>query len=227
MMAPEKNKNPLGRQSMCDRLAMDFEDGWVVNLGAGIPTLCSNYDFGDKTIIFHSENGILGYGPFAPVGSEDPHLANAGNDHVTLVPESAIVDHADSFALIRGGHVDVVVMGAYEVAENGDLANWKIGGRRGGAIGGAMDLAVGAKRVWIVMEHTTRDGKPRLLSHCNLPLTAAGTVNRVVTNFGLFEVTGQEFLLIENAPGYAPEEIGAVTEGRMVVADDLMEFRLA
>ncbi len=220
-------KTPLNRQAMCDRLAMEFQDGWVVNLGAGIPTLCSNYDFSDKTIIFHSENGILGYGSIAPVGEENVHLVNAGNDYVTLVPETAIVHHADSFALIRGGHVDVVVMGAYEVAENGDLANWKVGGRRGGAIGGAMDLAVGAKRVFIAMEHTTRDGKPRLRKRCAVPITALGVVTLVCTNLGLFEIVDQAFMLREIAPGYTPDDIRAVTEGKLIVADGLREFRIA
>lgn len=219
-------RKPLSRQAMCDRLAMEFQDGWVVNLGAGIPTLCSNYDFKDKTIIFHSENGILGYGSIAPVGEENVHLVNAGNDYVTLVPETAIVHHADSFAIIRGSHVDVVVMGAYEVAENGDLANWKIGGRRGGAIGGAMDLAVGAKRVFIAMEHTTRDGQPRLRKRCAVPLTALDVVDLVCTNLGLFEVTGGAFVMREIAPGYTPDEIRAVTEGGLIVPDDLREFRV-
>ena len=220
-------KTALSRQAMCDRLAMEFRDGWVVNLGAGIPTLCSNFDFKDKTIIFHSENGILGYGSIAPVGEENVHLVNAGNDYITLVPETAIVHHADSFAIIRGGHVDVVVMGAYEVAENGDLANWKIGGRRGGAIGGAMDLAVGAKRVFIAMEHTTRDGKPRLRKRCAVPITALSVVNLVCTNLGLFEIVDEAFVLREIAPGYTPDDIRAVTEGRLIVPDGLREFRIA
>jgi 3-oxoacid CoA-transferase B subunit len=206
---------------MCDRVAMEFEDGWVVNLGAGIPTLCSNFDFGDKMIVFHSENGVLGYGPIAAAGEENPYLVNAGNDYVTLVPYTAVVHHADSFALIRGGHVDAVVMGAYEVAQNGDLANWKIAGRRGGAIGGAMDLAVGAKRVLIVMEHVTRDGRPRLRRRCAMPLTAIGCVDMVVTNLGLFDVRDEAFNLREIAPGVTVEEIRALTEGDVEVCAEL------
>lgn len=225
-VATALENKPLSRQAMCNRLAMEFQDGWLVNLGAGIPTLCSNYDFKDKTIIFHSENGILGYGPIAPAGEENVHLVNAGNDYVALVPHTAIVHHADSFALIRGGHVDVVVMGAYEVAENGDLANWKIGGRKGGAIGGAMDLAVGAKRVYIVMEHATRDGKPRLRERCEVPVTALGCVDLVCTNLGLFEIKDGAFVMREIAPGYTPDEVRAVTEGEFVVPDDLRPFRL-
>jgi len=135
----------LSRQQMCNRLAMEFGDGWIVNLGIGIPTLCSNFDFGDKEIIFHSENGVIGYGPLAATGKEDLHLVNAGGQHVTLRPGAAIVHHADSFALIRAGRLDATVLGAYEVAENGDFANWKLAGQQGGGIGGAMDLAACAK----------------------------------------------------------------------------------
>lgn len=218
-------KLSLGIQAMCDRLAMEFQDGWVVTLGAGIATQVSNFDFKDKTIIFHSENGVLGYGPLASDGKEDINLTNASNECVTLLPLTAIVHHADSFALIRGGYVDAVVMGAYEVAENGDLANYKITGRRGGGIGGAMDLAVNAKQVFIAMEHTTRKGQPRLRKRCELPLTAAGVVNLVVTNLGAFEVTDEGFVLKEIAPGYTPEEIQAETEARLIIADDLKEFQ--
>ena len=217
-------KKPLDRQAMCNRLAMEFQDGWMVNLGIGIPTLCSNYDFGDRSIIFHSENGVIGYGPMAAQGGEDVDLVNAGGQNVTLVKGAAIVHHADSFALIRGGYLDATVLGSYEVAENGDFANWKTEGRKGGGIGGAMDLAVGAKRVFIAMEHTTREGRPRLLKSCTLPLTGAGVVKLVATNLGLFEVTPEGFLLREIAPGYTPEEIQAVTEARLNVSKDLTEF---
>ncbi len=217
-------KTPLTRQAMCDRLAMEFGDGWIVNLGIGMPTLCSNYDFGDRDIVFHSENGVIGYGPLAPEGEEDLHLVNAGGQYVTLKQGAAIVHHADSFSLIRGGHLDVTVLGAYEVAENGDFANWKTAGRKGGGIGGAMDLAVGAKRVFIAMEHTTRDGQPRLLKRCSLPVTAVGVVKLVVTTLGLFEVASEGFVLREIAPGYTPEEVQAVTEATLVVPEDLKEF---
>lgn len=220
-------KAPLDAQSMCSRLAMEFQDGWVVNLGAGMATLCSNFDFAEKTIIFHSENGVLGYGAIAPRDRENIHLTNASNEYVTLVPGTAIVNHADSFALIRSGRLDVTVMGAYEVAENGDFANWKIAGRRGGGIGGAMDLAVGARRVFIVMEHTTRDGRPRLVDRCTLPVTAVRAVTRVVTNLGLIEVTPEGFLLCEIAPGYTPAEVQDVTGAKLAIADDLKEFQAA
>ena len=156
-MAEEKTS--LDRQTMCNRIAMEFKDGWVVNLGVGMPTLCSNYEFGDTDILFQSENGVIGYGPLAAEGEEDIHLVNAGGQHVTLQKGAAIIHHAVSFSLIRAGYVDVTVMGAYEVAENGDFANWKTAGRKGGGIGGAMDLAVGAKQVFLALEHTTRGGR--------------------------------------------------------------------
>lgn len=219
-------KTPLSRQAMADRLAMEFQDGWVVNLGIGIPTLCSNFDLGEKVVVFHSENGVIGYGPLAQEGEEDLHLVNAGTQYVTLNPGAAIIHHADSFAIIRGGHVDVTVMGAYEVSEKGAFANWKTAGRKGGGIGGAMDLAVGAKRLFIAMEHTTREGQPRLVKQCSLPVTAVGVVKLVVTSLGLFEVTPEGFLLKEIAPGYTPEEVQALTEARLIVPDDPPEFRL-
>lgn len=219
-------KPKLARQAMCDRLAMEFQDEWIVNLGVGMPTLCSNYVDASKDIIFHSENGVIGYGPLAPEGQEDKHLVNAGGQKVTARPGMAIVHHADSFALIRGGMIDVTVMGAYEVAENGDFANWRIPIRKGGGIGGAMDLAACAKRVFIAMEHTTRDGKPKLLHHCRLPITAPGVVKLVATDLGLFEITPQGFTLREYAPGWTPDEIQSLTEAKIVVASDLKAFRL-
>src|SRR6202008_779423 len=166
----------LTRQQMCDRLAMEFGDGWIVNLGIGIPTLFSNFDFGDKQIIFHSENGVIGYGPLAAPGKEDLHLVNAGGQHVTLKPGAAIVHHADSFGLIRSGRIDVTVLGAYEVADNGDFANWKMAGQKRGGIGGAMDLAACAKHVFLAREPVTRRGQPRLFERCAIPVTARGAV---------------------------------------------------
>ncbi|MCY4365361.1 MAG: 3-oxoacid CoA-transferase subunit B [Chloroflexi bacterium] len=222
-MTEEKPK--LQRQAMCDRLAMEFQDDWIVNLGVGMPTLCSNYVDPTKDLIFHSENGVIGYGPLAPAGEEDRHLVNAGGQNVVPIPGMAIVHHADSFALIRGGMVDVTVMGAYEVAENGDFANWRIPNRKGGGIGGAMDLAACAKQVFIALEHTTRDGKPRMLKRCALPITAPGVVTLVATDLGLFKVTPQGFELREHAPGWTPEEIQELTEATLVIPPDLKEFR--
>ena len=220
---PEKPR--LTRQAMCDRLAMEFQDGWIVNLGVGMPTLCSNYVDPDKSLVFHSENGAIGYGPLAPPETADRHLVNAGGQQVTPLPGMAIVHHADSFALIRKGMVDVTVMGAYEVAENGDFANWRIPNRKGGGIGGAMDLAACAKRVFVALEHTTREGQSRLLTRCTLPITSPGVVKLVVTDLGLFEVTPQGFTLREHAPGFTAAEIQECTEARLTIADDLREFR--
>ena len=222
-MATDKPR--LQRQAMCDRLAMEFQDEWIVNLGVGMPTLCSNYVDPDKDLVFHSENGVIGYGPLAPAGEEDPHLVNAGGQNVTAVPGMAIVHHADSFALIRKGMVDVTVMGAYEVAENGDFANWRIPTRKGGGIGGAMDLAACAKQVFIAMEHCTRDGQPRMLKRCALPITAPGVVTLVATDLGLFRVTPQGFELREHAPGWSPEDIQELTEAQLIIPEDLQEFR--
>ncbi len=219
-------KPRLSRQAMCDRLAMEFQDEWIVNLGVGMPTLCSNYVDPNKDIIFHSENGVIGFGPLAPEGQEDRHLVNASSQHVTVRPGMAIVHHADSFALIRSGMVDVTVMGAYEVAENGDFANWRIPNRKGGGIGGAMDLAACAKRVFIAMEHVTREGESRMLERCKLPITAPGVVTLVATDLGLFEVTPQGFTLREHAPGWSPEEIQAQTGSKLHIPDDLLEIRM-
>ena len=219
------DKPKLERQAMCDRLAMEFQDGWIVNLGVGMPTLCSNYVDPNKDIIYHSENGVVGYGPLAPEGEEDPHLVNAGGQNVTSRPGMAIVHHADSFALIRGGMIDVTVLGAYEVSENGDFANWRIPTRKGGGIGGAMDLAACAKRVFIAMEHTTRDGRPKLLHRCQLPITAPGAAKLLATDLGLFEIGPDGFVLREYAPGWTPDEIQVLTEAKLVVPNDIKAFR--
>ncbi len=197
--------NGWDRQQMADRLAHEFQEGWIVNLGVGIPTLCSNTDIGDRDILYHAENGVIGYGPVLPPGEEDLHLVNAGGQNVSLKPGAAIVHHADSFAIIRSGRIDVTVMGAYQVAANGDFANWKVGGAKGGGIGGAMDLAACAKRVFIILEHTTRKGEPRLLRACTLPVTARGVVTLVATNLGLFAPAGDGFVVRELAPGVSFE----------------------
>jgi len=219
------DKPKLERQAMCDRFAMEFQDEWIVNLGVGMPTLCSNYVDPSRDIITHSENGVIGYGPLAEEGKEDGHLVNAGGQFVTAQPGMSILHHADSFAVIRGGMVDVTVMGAYEVAENGDFANWRIPSRKGGGIGGAMDLAACAKRVFIAMEHNTREGGPKLLNRCTLPITAPGVVKLLATDLGLFEITPEGFVLREHAPGWNPEEIQELTEAKLIIPPDLKEFR--
>jgi 3-oxoacid CoA-transferase B subunit len=214
----------LNRQQMADRVAREFQDGWIVNLGVGIPTMCSNTDIGDRDITYHSENGVIGYGGVAAEGHEDLNLVNAGGQNVTLKPGAAVVHHADSFGVIRGGHIDATVMGAYQVSMTGDFANWKLKGQKGGGIGGAMDLAACAKRVFIIMEHVTRDGSPRLVTACDLPVTARGVVTLVATNYGLFQPTGNGFRLLEIAPGVTVDEVRAATGGTLTVADDLKEI---
>jgi 3-oxoacid CoA-transferase B subunit len=204
------------RQQMADRLAQEFQDGWIVNLGVGIPTLCSNTDIGGREVIYHAENGVIGYGPVLPEGQEDLHLVNAGGQNVSLKPGAAIIHHADSFAIIRSGRIDVTVMGAYEVSAGGDFANWKVAGAKGGGIGGAMDLAASAKRVFIILEHTQRGGAPRLLAQCSLPVTARGVVKLVATNYGLFEPLGEAFRVRELAPGIGLEAARAATGAPLV-----------
>jgi 3-oxoacid CoA-transferase B subunit len=199
------------RQQMADRIANRFQDGWIVNLGVGIPTLCSNTDIAPRHVIYHSENGVIGYGPVAAPGEEDLDLVNAGGQNVTLLAGAAVVHHADSFAIIRGGRIDVTVMGAYEVSAGGDFANWKLAGAKGGGIGGAMDLAACAQRVFIIMEHTTRTGAPRLVPRCALPVTARGVVRLVATNLGLFEPVGEAFRISELAPGISRDAVAAAT----------------
>jgi 3-oxoacid CoA-transferase B subunit len=216
----------LTRQQMCDRLAMEFEDGWIVNLGIGIPTLTSNCNFGDKEIIFHSENGVVGYGPLAAPGKEDLHLVNAGGQHVTMNPGSVIVHHADAFGMIRGGRIDVTVLGAYEVAENGDFANWKMARQKGGGIGGAMDLAACAKHVFVAMEHVTRRGAPRLVERCAIPVTARGVVDLVITNYGLFEITQEGMTLKEIAPGLSVDELKTATGCNLIIPSDMPTVRM-
>ncbi len=220
------DKKGLTRQQMADRMALEFQDGWIVNLGVGIPTMCSNTDIGDRDITYHSENGVIGYGGVASPEEEDLNLVNAGGQNVTLRPNASIVNHADSFAIIRGGHIDVTVMGAYQVSMTGDFANWKLKGQKGGGIGGAMDLAACAQRVFIILEHVTRDGSTRLVSACDLPVTARGVVKLVATNYGLFEPTGDGFLLREIAPGFTVDEIRASTAGILTVVPDLKTIRL-
>ena len=216
----------LTRQQMADRAALEFQDGWIVNLGVGIPTLCSNTDIGERDIIYHSENGVIGYGAIAPEGEEDLNLVNAGGQNVTLRPGAAVVHHADSFGVIRGGHIDATVMGAYQVSCGGDFANWKLQGQKGGGIGGAMDLAACAKRVFIILEHVTRNGSPRLVKVCDLPVTARGVVTLVSTNYGLFEPTGDGFRLREIAPGLTVEQVRAATGAPLVVPDNVPTVRL-
>jgi len=203
---------PLNRTQMAARVAADIPEGWIVNLGIGIPTLVADHVPPDREVIFHSENGVIGVGPAPAEDARDPWLINAGKQHVTLRTGGAYVHHADSFALIRGGHLDLCVLGAFEVAENGDIANWSTGANeRAPAVGGAMDLAAGAKRLWAVMEHTTKDGRPRLVGRCTYPLTALGAVRRVYTNLAVIDVEKRGFVVREMVPGMTLEALQART----------------
>ncbi len=225
-MATTRHKTVLDRQTIAMRCAKEFQDGWIVNLGVGIPTLCSDFVPEDRFVIFHSENGVIGYGPLATKENLDLHLVNAGVQHVTLRPFASIVHHADAFGIIRSGRIDVSVLGSYQVAENGDFANWKVAGKRGGGIGGAMDLAACAKRVFIIMEHTTREGEPRLLKRCTLPITAPGVAKMVFTDLGVFEFGPQGFILKEIAPGWLPEEVQLLTGATLQIDSHLTEVTL-
>jgi 3-oxoacid CoA-transferase B subunit len=194
---------PFSRDQMARRAADDIPEGWCVNLGIGIPTLVANHVPPDREVVFQSENGIIGMGPAPPKGREDPWLINAGKQPITLVPGASFVGHADSFAMIRGGHIDLCVLGGFEVAENGDLANWATSENdTAPAVGGAMDLAAGAKRLWVLMEHTTKDGRPKIVERCGYPLTGLACVTRVYTNLAVLDVMpGRGFVVREMAPG--------------------------
>ncbi len=193
---------PRDRIAMAARVATDIPEGWWVNLGIGIPVLVADHVPLEREVVFHSENGVLGMGPAPEPGHVDPWLINAGKTHVTLRQGGSYVHQADSFALIRGGHLDLCVLGAFEVAENGDIANWSRSDNDfAPAVGGAMDLAVGAKRLWAVMEHTTKSGEPRLVSRCTYPLTALGAVSRVYTNLAVLDVTERGFVVVDIIPG--------------------------
>lgn len=208
---------PLSRFAMAQRVAADIPEGWCVNLGIGVPTLVADAIPTDREVIIHSENGILGMGPAPAEAERDPWLINAGKQHVTLRPGGSYFHHADSFALVRGGHVDLCVLGAYEVAENGDFANWATSDTEAApAVGGAMDLAAGARRIWVVMEHTTREGRPKLVRACSYPLTAPAAVSRIYTNLAVLDVTPDGLKVVELVPGLDLAGLRAVTEARVV-----------
>ena len=209
------------RELIARRVAEFFEDGDLGNLGIGMPTLVANYIPSDKNIMLHSENGFIGLGPVPEPGREDKDIVNAGGASVTMVPGAACFDSAMSFALIRGGHVDISVLGALEVDEKGNLANWNVPGKLVPGMGGAMDLVVGAKKVIIAMEHTTKDGAPKILKSCTLPLTAVNVVNYIVTELGVMEVTDAGIVLEELAPGVTVDEIQSQTEAILIIPDHL------
>jgi 3-oxoadipate CoA-transferase beta subunit len=202
----------LNRQEMARRVAQDIPEGWYVNLGIGIPTMVADYIPQDREVVLHSENGILGMGAAPAADKIDPWLINAGKQHVTLLKGGSFFHHADSFSMIRGGHIDLCVLGAFEVAQSGDIANWATSAKDSApAIGGAMDLAAGAKRIWVVTEHTTKDGASKLVERCSYPLTALGVVSRIYTNLGVIDVTDGGFVVREMVPGLTLEALQART----------------
>jgi 3-oxoacid CoA-transferase B subunit len=210
--AAPQGKPRLTRPQMAQRLAAEFEDGWIVNLGTGMPLMCSDFALPDRTVIFHAENGVIGYGRRAVTEDEaSPHLVNAGGGAVVLQPFAAFIHHADSFAIVRKGMLNTSVLGAYEVGADGGLANWKVAGALGGGIGGAMDIAACAQQVFAILEHTQRNGAPRLLPKCTLPLTAPPCVTLVMTDLGLFRAMGDSFEALELAPGWTLDEVAALT----------------
>jgi 3-oxoacid CoA-transferase subunit B len=211
---------PLTREQLAQRISEEIQDNFVVNLGIGIPTLVANYIPSTKFVMLQSENGLLGIGPFPTEKEIDADLINAGKQTVTEAPGASYFSSADSFAMIRGGHVDLTVLGAMEVDQNGDIANWMIPGKMVKGMGGAMDLVAGAKRVIVAMQHTDKDGNSKLRKKCTLPLTGKACVNRIVSDFGVIDVTPEGFLLREYAPDMTAEAVVKATEGTIKIAPD-------
>ena len=217
----------LDKNAIAKRIAQEVQDGYYVNLGIGIPTLVANYVRDDISVEFQSENGILGMGPFPWEGEEDADLINAGKQTITALPGASFFDSAMSFSMIRGKHVDLTILGAMEVAENGDIANWKIPGKMVKGMGGAMDLVASAENIIVAMMHTNRAGESKLLKRCTLPLTGVGCVKKIVTNLAVLEVVKDGFLLLERAPGVTIDEIKAATEGNLIIEGQVPEMHIA
>jgi len=216
----------LDKKGIAKRIAQELQEGWYVNLGIGIPTLVANYVPENLNVEFQSENGILGMGPFPFEGEEDADMINAGKQTVTIKPGGAIFDSATSFAMVRGGHIQLTVLGAMEVADNGDIANWKIPGKMVKGMGGAMDLVASADNIIVAMMHTNKRGVSKLLRQCTLPITGVRCVRRIVTNMAVLDITPDGFKLIERAPGVSVEDIQKATEGRLIIEGDIPEMQI-
>ncbi len=216
----------LTKEQIAQRIAKELKDGYYVNLGIGIPTLVANYIPAGVNVVLQSENGLLGMGPFPYEGEENPDLINAGKQTITTVPGSAFFDSAMSFGMIRAGKVDLTVLGAMEVSEQGDIANWKIPGKMVKGMGGAMDLVASAKNIIVAMVHSNPKGESKLLTHCTLPLTGVKCVKKIVSDLGVLDVTPQGFRLLERAPGVTVEEIRAKTAGKLIIEGEIPEMEL-
>lgn len=215
----------LTKEQIAQRIAREVKDGYYVNLGIGIPTLVANFVRDDISVEFQSENGILGMGPFPYEGDEDPDLINAGKQTITALPGASFFDSAMSFGMIRGQHVDLTILGAMEVAQNGDIANWKIPGKMVKGMGGAMDLVSSAENIIVAMMHTNRAGESKLLKECSLPLTGVQCVKKIVTDMAVLEIKDGKFHLLERAPGVSVEDIQEATEGELVIEGEVPEMK--
>ncbi len=215
----------LTKEQIAQRIARELKDGMYVNLGIGIPTLVANYIPSDIEVVLQSENGLLGMGPFPFEGEEDADLINAGKQTITTLPGSSIFDSAASFGMIRAQKVDLTVLGAMEVSESGDIANWKIPGKMVKGMGGAMDLVASAKNIIVAMQHCSRDGKSKLLKNCSLPLTGIRCVTKIVSDLAVLDVTPQGFVLLERAPEVSTEHIQSVTEGKLIINGEIPEIK--
>ena len=216
----------LDRNQIAQRIAQELQDGWYVNLGIGIPTMVANFVRDDISVEFQSENGVLGMGPFPFEGEEDADIINAGKQTITTMPGASFFDSVTSFAMIRGQHVDLTILGAMEVSDKGDIANWKIPGKMVKGMGGAMDLVASAENIIVAMMHTNRAGESKLLKECTLPLTGVGCVKKIVTNLAVLEVTTDGFRLLERAPGVSVEAIENATNGRLIIEGEIPEMKL-